>query len=538
MENKSKEVSAWRQPGLALSWPSKVLPVNLVQRLTGGLRDSYAAVRNAHAGGVVSTTVTAANGQLQLSPSMPLIGRRYRYLHTLWQSELSQVVSATDTYRHCAQTIDGRCTPLVALKIVNAQHWTLGAQEHERMRQLWRQLSAENASPRLARPRGHFEEGAHFCIVFDLLAPLAVLHTPMEVVSSAVQAASPVLISGGIRRPSPLVHGPIARTQPFGLAVKGCGDASRTAELQLGRDSGTLEVADKVWHTGQQVDRLSDAQRPQLSLATIRHVAVQVLGGLASLHAHGILHADLKLDNILVDAIGADGGSFGSDGSCLSCSFWQSRGAKNSCLSARVVLIDFSNAMSLEETVAYHDSYEVQTLAYRAPEVVYGVPFSSGIDMWSLGICLAEMYCGHAFFNAASRSGLAVECAGVLGRPPVGLYSDGKYNAELFPLVAHSNATCSVDEVRLALTELLLLLVVLLLAGGLAGGFACGHRRSTRRCPRRCRCHAFVIPHRFCPHPLCRCFCRCLSLCYGGALEPIRKISETDSHGGALKPHL
>ena len=38
----------------------------------------------------------------------------------------------------------------------------------------------------------------------------------------------------------------------------------------------------------------------------------------------------------------------------------------------RFKLIDFSNAMSLGESSAYHDTFEVQTLSYRAPEVIYG----------------------------------------------------------------------------------------------------------------------------------------------------------------------
>ena len=55
----------------------------------------------------------------------------------------------------------------------------------------------------------------------------------------------------------------------------------------------------------------------------------------------------------------------------------------------RFRLIDFSNAMSLAESSAYHDSFDVQTLSYRAPEVVYGEPFAHPIDMWSLGVSLA-----------------------------------------------------------------------------------------------------------------------------------------------------
>jgi serine/threonine protein kinase len=45
--------------------------------------------------------------------------------------------------------------------------------------------------------------------------------------------------------------------------------------------------------------------------------------------------------------------------------------------------IDFGNAMTLQEAHAYYEDFEVQTLYYRAPEVVLGVKFDQQIDMCS-----------------------------------------------------------------------------------------------------------------------------------------------------------
>ena len=39
----------------------------------------------------------------------------------------------------------------------------------------------------------------------------------------------------------------------------------------------------------------------------------------------------------------------------------------------------------IHETSAYHDAFEVQTLAYRAPEVIYGLPFNYAIVCAWLG---------------------------------------------------------------------------------------------------------------------------------------------------------
>ena len=39
----------------------------------------------------------------------------------------------------------------------------------------------------------------------------------------------------------------------------------------------------------------------------------------------------------------------------------------------------------------YFGSFELQTVFYRAPEVMFGLPFGPQIDMWSLGCVLAEV---------------------------------------------------------------------------------------------------------------------------------------------------
>ncbi|KAL3917007.1 MAG: hypothetical protein SGPRY_006582, partial [Prymnesium sp.] len=46
------------------------------------------------------------------------------------------------------------------------------------------------------------------------------------------------------------------------------------------------------------------------------------------------------------------------------------------------------------ETHAYHDSFDVVTLSYRAPELVYGADFSCPVDMWALGLTIAQLFSG------------------------------------------------------------------------------------------------------------------------------------------------
>ena len=56
-------------------------------------------------------------------------------------------------------------------------------------------------------------------------------------------------------------------------------------------------------------------------------------------------------------------------------------------------LADFGNAVKLEDLQAnLYSENELQTLLYRAPEVVLGLQgLGPGLDMWSAGLVLAEV---------------------------------------------------------------------------------------------------------------------------------------------------
>jgi hypothetical protein len=344
----------------------------------------------------------------------------------------------------------------VAIKVLNAQHWALGAQEHERMRQLWRAFSRSGTTGvRVARPLHHFEDGAHFCIVFDILSPLDALSVPPAALpppQAAVATAGGALVADGVISPRTLSHATAASAGALagGVGARGRGIALLSPPIRLvggssagggGRKAGI--AADGGGAIGKGAVAAAAAtlpERPHLTLSTLRHAACQLLGALASLHSEGVLHADLKPENIMVDAdvaqlapsLGAGAGG----------------GARAGWLGDGVRLIDFSNAMGRDETGAYHDTFEVQTLGYRAPEVLYGLAFDTPIDMWSLGTTLAELYSGRALVHASSRGGLAVEYSQLLGQPPRALYGSGKFSDELLQLVAHTQATGTPAAVR------------------------------------------------------------------------------------------
>ena len=69
-----------------------------------------------------------------------------------------------------------------------------------------------------------------------------------------------------------------------------------------------------------------------------------------------------------------------------------------SLATCKIKVIDYGNAY------LHHDqrcSY-VQSRAYRAPEVVLGLPYSPKVDMWSLGCILMELFTGKLLFDNRS----------------------------------------------------------------------------------------------------------------------------------------
>ena len=106
--------------------------------------------------------------------------------------------------------------------------------------------------------------------------------------------------------------------------------------------------------------------------SAIRHYAIQLLLALSHLDACRVLHADLKLDNVLCDA------------SCK-----------------RIKLADLGSASSVEENEI--TPYLVSRF-YRAPEIILGMEYGPPIDMWSLGCCLYELYTGRILFPGKTNN--------------------------------------------------------------------------------------------------------------------------------------
>ncbi|KAK4793393.1 hypothetical protein SAY86_023828, partial [Trapa natans] len=109
-----------------------------------------------------------------------------------------------------------------------------------------------------------------------------------------------------------------------------------------------------------------------LKLTAVRAYAKQLFIALKHLRNCGVLHSDIKPDNMLVNE------------------------AKNI-----LKLCDFGNAMysGKNDITPY-----LVSRFYRAPEIILGLPYDHPIDMWSVGCSLYELYTGKVLFPGSTNN--------------------------------------------------------------------------------------------------------------------------------------
>ena len=123
-----------------------------------------------------------------------------------------------------------------------------------------------------------------------------------------------------------------------------------------------------------------------LSSALVKRFAEQILVCLGELRKLRVIHCDLKPENILLKL--------------------QHKSA--------IKVIDFGSSCFEEERVYTY----IQSRFYRAPEIILGVPYSTAIDMWSLGCILAELASGLPLFPGESECEQLLCIMQVCGVPP------------------------------------------------------------------------------------------------------------------------
>ena len=124
----------------------------------------------------------------------------------------------------------------------------------------------------------------------------------------------------------------------------------------------------------------------------VRSLTRQTLAGLAYLHTEGILHRDLKADNILLDV----------DGTCKISDFGISKKSDN------IYGNDASNSMQ-------------GSVFWMAPEVIrsQGPGYSAKVDIWSLGCVVLEMFAGRRPWSKEEVVGAIYKLGSLNLAPPI-----------------------------------------------------------------------------------------------------------------------
>ena len=113
-----------------------------------------------------------------------------------------------------------------------------------------------------------------------------------------------------------------------------------------------------------------------LNINAVRTYAIQLFQALSLLERAGLIHADIKPDNILVSGD-----------------------------HRTIKLCDFGTAFRLShDHPPDHQKGYLVSRYYRAPEIILGLSIHHGIDMWSTGTTLFELYTGKICFPGRNNN--------------------------------------------------------------------------------------------------------------------------------------
>ncbi|XP_037637980.1 putative dual specificity tyrosine-phosphorylation-regulated kinase 3 homolog isoform X26 [Sebastes umbrosus] len=137
----------------------------------------------------------------------------------------------------------------------------------------------------------------------------------------------------------------------------------------------------------------------QMHLEDIRKVIEQLAFALYGLKTQGMIHTDVKPDNIML--------------------------TNRNRIPLRVKLIDFGKAIYKSDVKPDTDAEPVYNRFLSAPENLLGLPFSEAIDMWSLGCVLGIMLTGRTLFPDTNSHDTLRSMIDLLGPPPKHLIDAG-----------------------------------------------------------------------------------------------------------------
>ena len=136
------------------------------------------------------------------------------------------------------------------------------------------------------------------------------------------------------------------------------------------------------------------------SLVRLKKIARQIFEALEYVHGLGLIHCDIKPENIVIKSYSR----------------------------CEVKLIDFGSASFLSDEKQVY----LQSRTYRAPEVVLANDYDGRIDMWSMGAVLAELHTGYVLFQNDSLASMLARIIGIVGVFPAYVLQEGRETFKYF----------------------------------------------------------------------------------------------------------
>lgn len=119
----------------------------------------------------------------------------------------------------------------------------------------------------------------------------------------------------------------------------------------------------------------------------IKEISKQILIGLDFIHQMGYIHCDIKPDNILIND-----------------------------KTREIKICDFGSCVSNFD-INIGESLYVVARFYRAPEIILGLVKDNLIDIWSIGVTIAEMYKSSVLFHGNNNNEILWNIINLIGPP-------------------------------------------------------------------------------------------------------------------------